>query len=399
MKKLFIMAAFVAVATSAFAQDIKSILKAKDYAEAKSQIEACISSLSNEDKAKAYNQLVQISLAKANKEAQTQAENQVMAQMGQQGGKAVDFAGMSEAIRRAMNDALECDKYDNMPNAKGKVAPKFHKKNQAALWNLRVQLFNAGQEAAQKEDETGALENFGAYVDSAISPLFADYDKKTPDPSLGEVARVAAVRAFQAKDIDRANRYCDVSLKDTATYKDALNLKMYIMQSSMKTKEDSIKCLKSFEDIYANDKSEEVFSALANLYGNLNMKDRQMQFLGEHIAGHAGCFNAYALRGQTEMNDSKWDAAIADFKKANESEKKAVVLTYIAFCLNSKAAEMQDANGQKNLFTESIGYLEDARKLDPERKEVNWAYPLYQAYYTVYGADDSRTKEAEGLIK
>lgn len=67
MKKMFMLAAMVVATSTAFAQDVKSVLKSKDYAEAKSQLDACLSSLNNEEKAKAYNKLVELSLQKVNK--------------------------------------------------------------------------------------------------------------------------------------------------------------------------------------------------------------------------------------------------------------------------------------------------------------------------------------------
>ena len=54
MKKLFIMAAMIVASSSAFAQDLKSVLKSKDYAEAQGQLQSCLSTLSNDEKAKAY---------------------------------------------------------------------------------------------------------------------------------------------------------------------------------------------------------------------------------------------------------------------------------------------------------------------------------------------------------
>ena len=60
MKKLFVAALLAVTATSAFAQDIKSVLKAKDYAEAQSGLNSCLSSLNDEDKAKGYNKLVDL---------------------------------------------------------------------------------------------------------------------------------------------------------------------------------------------------------------------------------------------------------------------------------------------------------------------------------------------------
>ena len=393
MKKFFIMAMLAVAATSTYAQDIKSVLKAKDYAEAQSQLNSCLSSLSNEEKAKAYNKLVELSMQKVNKENSTIVENQALQQMGQQA-KPVDMQGFYTSLTNALNAAQECDKYDQMPNAKGKVSPKFHKKNQATLWTFRPQLINAGQDCLQKDDNKGALAYYAAYVESGNSSLFADMDKtKSPDTYLGEVARVASVIAFQEKDMETANKYCDVALKDTASYKDALNLKMAMMQQQMKTKEDSVKCLKTFEELYANDKNNEsIFTNLATLYGNLGMKAEQDKCIQERLAADPKCFVAWAVKGQAEMNASKWDEAIADFKKAVEIKPSALVMTWMGYCNNNKAANLQDVNQQKVLLAETEKYLEKAKELDPEQKEANWKYLLYNTYYVLYGADDARTK-------
>ena len=393
MKKFFIMAMLAVAATSTYAQDIKSVLKAKDYAEAQSQLNSCLSSLSNEEKAKAYNKLVELSMQKVNKENSTIVENQALQQMGQQA-KPVDMQGFYTSLTNALNAAQECDKYDQMPNAKGKVSPKFHKKNQATLWTLRTQLINAGQDCLKNDDNKGALAYYAAYVESGNSSLFADMDKtKAPDTYLGEVARVASVIAFQEKDMETANKYCDVALKDTASYKDALNLKMAMMQQQMKTKEDSVKCLKTFEELYANDKNNEsIFTNLATLYGNLGMKAEQDKCIQERLAADPKCFVAWAVKGQAEMNASKWDEAIADFKKAIEIKPSALVMTWMGYCNNNKAANLQDVNQQKVLLAETEKYLEKAKELDPEQKEANWKYLLYNTYYVLYGADDARTK-------
>lgn len=393
MKKFFIMAMLAVAATSTYAQDIKSVLKAKDYAEAQSQLNSCLSSLSNEEKAKAYNKLVELSMHKVNKENSTIVENQALQQMGQQA-KPVDMQGFYTSLTNALNAAQECDKYDQMPNAKGKVSPKFHKKNQATLWTLRTQLINAGQDCLKNDDNKGALAYYAAYVESGNSSLFADMDKtKSPDTYLGEVARVASVIAFQEKDMETANKYCDVALKDTASYKDALNLKMAMMQQQMKTKEDSVKCLKTFEELYANDKNNEsIFTNLATLYGNLGMKAEQDKCIQERLAADPKCFVAWAVKGQAEMNASKWDEAIADFKKAIEIKPSALVMTWMGYCNNNKAANLQDVKQQKVLLAETEKYLEKAKELDPEQKEANWKYLLYNTYYVLYGADDARTK-------
>ena len=380
MKKLMFMAMMAVVATSASAQDIKAILKAKTYSEAETMIKSSLSSLDNADKAKAYNKLVQLSVEKINKEQEILSNNALAVQLKQDKVEPYDTVGFNKAICTAVQDAMECDKYDNMPNAKGKISPKFHKANQEKLWNLRLNLINAGQDAANANKMDEAALYYGVYVESSSNALFADRDKeKFPDQYVGQVARVASVLAFQ-------------------TYNDALDLKMYLMQQSLKNHDDSVKCVKQFEALYAKDKRESIFSNLASMYGNLGMEAEQAKLIADKIAEDPKCYAAYALKAQAEMNAAKWDEAIADFKKAHEIDpKKSIVCTYIGFCINSKAAGVSDNEAQKKLLEDSVVYLEKARDLDPDRKESNWSYPLYQCYYTLYGENDSRTQEMSKL--
>lgn len=403
MKKLMILAMMATSAVSAFAQGdvFKSIMKANDYAEAEKLLNDNLGSLSDEQKAKAYNKLVDFAVSKIQKEEATISTNQIRVQMQQGDPEAYDTLGYYTASYWAIKNGIECDKYDNMPNAKGKISPKFHKENQTRLLRYRTNLINGGQYSATINNENDALNNYALYVESASSPLFAEAVKAGGrDEWLGEVARVAAVYSYNAKDFDRASRYCDVALNDTATYKDALGLKLYIMQQSMKTREDSLKCLNDFETLYAKDDNQQVFTSLAELYGKLGMDDKQMSIINARLAKEPNNFDAWALKGQTEMNAKKWDDAIADFKKAISIDgKQALLYTYLGFTLNSKASEMDNAAEQKKLLTESLTYLEKARDLDPSRKDANWSYPLYQCYYSLYGENDSRTKELEALIK
>lgn len=403
MKKLMILAMMAVAATSTFAQGdvLKNILKSKDYAEAEKLLNANIGSLNAEQKAKAYNKLVEFSMNKISSEESTMNTNQIKVQMQQGEPEPYDTLGLFRAAYLAVKNGIECDKYDNMPNSKGKVSPKFHKDNQSKLYRFRSHLINGGQYAAGMNNEKEALDNYALYVESASAPLFADLDKgKERDEWLGEVARVAAVYSFNAKDYTNASRFCDIALADTASYKEAIGLKLYIMQQSMTTHEDSVRCMKEMEQLYTSDKNGQIFTSLADLYGRLGMEDKQMAIINERLASEPNNFDAWALKGQTEMNAKKWDEAIADFKKAIAIDgKQAIVYTYLGFSLNSKAAEVNAAAEQKALLTESLVYLEKSRELDPNRKDANWSYPLYQCYYALYGADDSRTKQLEALIK
>ena len=175
MKKLMMMTLMVIVANTAFAQGdaIKEIMKAKEYTAAANLVKSNLQCLADEDKAKAYNKLVDLSMEKVTKEMGTMSENGLYQQMKQNDKvKALDTLGLYNAVNQAIKDAMECDKYDQMPNAKGKVKARFREANAARLYSLRPHLINAGQEASNTEKREVALDNYALYVESASSPLF-----------------------------------------------------------------------------------------------------------------------------------------------------------------------------------------------------------------------------------
>ncbi len=407
MKKLMIAALMIFASSAVFAGDsdaLKAIMKAKTYAEAETLVKSSIDQLTNSvEKAKAYNKLVDLAMEKVSKEQSTLSANQMAEQFKQGKVEAYDTLGLYNAVYNALQSGMECEKYDQMADEKGKVKPKFHASNRDRLYGLRVHLINAGQAAGSKEDKVVAMNDYAMYVESGKSPLFSDIDKtKLHDQYMGEVARVAAVYAFQNQKIDLADKYVDIAMEDTAVYKEALNLKMYIAQQQLKTRADSLKYVETIKGIYSKDKNnDQAFGALVGLYSSLKMIEPMNAIIAEKLAADPKNYTAWALKGQNDMNASKWDDAIASYKKAIDiKQDEPIIYTYIGFCINSKAASISnDVASQKKLFQESVPFLEKAKELDPTRQKANWSYPLYQSYYVLYGANDPRTKELESMNK
>ena len=198
---------FVASAT-AFAGDsdaLKAILKAKTYADAETLINSSLSSLANDaEKAKAYNKLVDLAYEVFNEQNSIVTENQVNKQMGREE-KPVDQALMAEMAFNALTAAKLCDEFDQKPNEKGKVSPKFAKKNAERLWiSARNTLVNAGQEALTARDNAKARKYWQLFAESDGFPMFAECDREAQKPFFGQVARFAAVFAYQDKDMEKA---------------------------------------------------------------------------------------------------------------------------------------------------------------------------------------------------
>ena len=398
MKKLIVAAMMVLGATSAFAGDsdaLKAVMKAKTYAEAEALLKQNLGQLANDaEKAKAYNKLVDLGMKAYNDQQSIMQTNQIMKK-----NDPIDENAMNEGAYNALMNAIECYKYDQLPNAKGKVAPKFGS-NAARVWAARVQLVNAGQTAAQNNKADEVLKYWGAFLDTDSEPLFAGIDAKQKDGEkeyIGQVALFAARYAYQAKDAARCEKYCDIAMKSEKEAKDALNLKLYVMKDGLKTHADSLAYVDKLKGLYAQDENNEVIlDGLNSMYSSLKMEKEQEALLNAAIAKNPSNFVALANLGMMYIQKNDADNAIKNLKLALAAKPDNVtVLTYLGACYNSKAGALQNPNGRKVVYKEAVKVLDKAKELDPEKAQANWGYTRYQAYYGFYGPTAAETKKAE----
>lgn len=413
MKKFMTLAVASILSMSAFAQDVyKQISKIKDYNEAYNLLKSNLGSMSAEEKAKCYNKLVDLAYDKVVKEQATITSNQMAAQFNTKA-EPYDTVGLYNAVLQAIENGVKCDEFDNQPNEKGKIKPKFHKSNGDRLYPIRFHLINAGI-YYQNTNEALAYKNLATYVDSNDYPLFAEQDK-SKDASLTQMAYYAARFAYFAKEYDKAEKYADIAIKDTAMANDALQLKLAVMQNQLKTHEDSLNYVSKLKTIYASDETNDmVFSTICSMYISLNDKASLNEFVKAKLAKDPNNFTALAMSGQANMNEHKWDEAIADLSKAEEKQPENVAV--IASIGNSymykaqETAERATANGKRlspdvekviiDVYKKAIEYLEKAKNLDKTMQYKNvWAYSLYTCCYRIYGADDPKTKETEAYTK
>ena len=120
---------------------------------------------------------------------------------------------------------------------------------------------------------------------------------------------------------------------------------------------------------------------------------------------------AWALKGEVQMNERDWDNAVESYKKAIEIDPTFIQCIFNAgVCLNGKAIDLKDKLADKNtggltkanadkvkaILTDALSFLERAKELDPDREKVNWAYPLYQIYYSL--GNKAKSDEMEALV-
>ncbi|MDY6206230.1 MAG: hypothetical protein SPI30_05720 [Prevotella sp.] len=410
MKKLTIVAMMALTASSAFAQEdiVKQIMKTKDYAQAAELIKQHEANMSAEQNAKCYNKLVDLAMEKVNSEQMSIQTNEMAMQAGQKT-TPIDTIGFYNALITAIDAGVACNKYDNMPNDKGKVKVKYYNANKDRLYPQRPYLINGGGFYQEKNDVKNAYRFLARYVDSADEPLFASFDK-SKDENLTQIAYYAAIFAYQNKDRGNMDRYATIALNDPTFGKEAMNLKLAFAQENLKTKNDSLNYVKMLEETYARDKENEVvFETLAMMYSQMNMDAPMNSLFEEKLVKDPDNFTVWAIRGQNAMIAQKLEDAITFYKKALvKNPDNAQVLTWLGACLLDRATQAEErAAGRTGrvapaaeaqimpIFEEAREALEKAKSIDPAGAKSKWAYPLYRCYYRLYGANDQRTKDAQ----
>ncbi len=402
MKKVMLMAIALMASTMTFAgksDALKAITKSKDYAEAAQLLKANLSQLAdNAEKAEAYNHLVELAMAKVQNETGTIAENQAAAQLRSGKVKEYDTLGLAEGICNAIEMAVECDKYDQMPDAKGKVKPRFAEKNAQRVWAVRANLVNIGQSEAQKGNDAGVLKYWGAFVDSGEMPFFAAQDHQPEQSYLGQVALFAGRYAFQAKDMDRANRYFEVAKRDPEQKADAVTFQLYALRSNLKNRADSLAYVDKLKAMYEQDpKNEAIIDGLYSMYDGMKMKAEQKGFLESILANDPNNFIALADMGVMFIGDNDYKNAIPYLRKAiGVKGDNPSVLYYLgtSLCIVAQEEGTSEAD-RKNLYKEAVDVYDKCKQLDPNKEQIKWGYNRFNAYYNYYGPDAPETKAAE----
>ena len=389
----------VVASSTAFAGDsdaLKAILKAKDFAEAEALVKSSLSQLANDqEKAKAYNKLVDLAFEKYKKEDDIKTTNQVM-----QKNDPIDKEGMIQAGMNALNYAIECDKYDVLPDAKGKVKPLFQKKNQDRLKNVRIGVLNGGVDYSNDDKNAEALKCFEAYMNTAKAPFFEGVEGVgVNDPNRGVAAFYGGRAAAQLKEFAKATEFFKVGVQDTAKQIHDLSFEflLYSMRMTQNSHADSVKYLNDMKELYKQYPSnDQVYGALSDAIIQQGTNEEVISLADEYLGKNPGSSLPHVYKGYLFMQQKKYDDAIAEFDKVSEDNKNVFLQCVYnrAVCKWNKAAEFNEAKSDARTgrmtaadeatFKDILGSAQKdfakAKELDPDQMTVKWGYLLKNIY-------------------
>ena len=126
------------------------------------------------------------------------------------------------------------------------------------------------------------------------------------------------------------------------------------------------------------------------------------KILNDAIAANANNKMAWALKGQTELFNNKYDDAIEANKKALEIDEKYTQVRFnLAASQREKGMALIDKAGgtlteeAKALINEALENLKIVREQDPNHELVQWKYPMVQCYYIL--GDNAKVEEIQAL--
>lgn len=400
---MMIAALMLVAVSSAFAgasDALKAIKKASTYSEAAQLVQSSLDQLAdNAEKAEAYNTVVDLALKTFNAES-------VKAQAQQQANE----EDMYNALQTAFTAANECYKYDQLPNAKGKVKERFSKANALRLYNLRPYLINGGG-FFQGKDYKKAFDLLSGYVASNDYPVFAEL-KQDPakDPNYKNAAFYASYMALMDKDYPNAEKYSEMAIGDSANGSNALAIMFQAMKSQVKTKADTLAFVQKCKDLYTKyPDNQVVFANLVNAYSQVGQDAEAEKLVDERLASNPNDFYALYDKGLVLFQKNQYEDAANTMMKAlsfaPEASKLDINATIGDCYLGHAQARLDKIKGVLSkaakdqfipVYNNAIKYYEAAKALDKDGSQKSkYAARLYSCYYFVYGEADPKTQEAK----
>ena len=309
-------------------------------------------------------------------------------------GKAPNEKEMYSALYSIMPYFEKADKLDQLPDAKGKVKPKYRKNMLSILRANHNQLINGGAYYFEARDFQKAYDFFNQYLTMPDMDMFANEPlvAKT-DSNYLKIKFYAGLSASQMEDHGKAAAmYEDLKAvnynpKETYQYlayeydmlKDTVNFIRILRDGADKFPEDSYFLLNLINQyIYTNQKDEAV-DYLNKAIGQTPNNPQLYNVLG----------NLYEERKEVEKAQECFDKALSLNPDSPEAHSnigrvhfnKGVELRAIANDISDskKYADALAVSNEK--FKQALPYFEKAHQLDPEERDYMVA--LKGIYYNL----------------
>lgn len=289
-----------------------------------------------------------------------------------------DFIVMDDALMAAYGDFMKALPLDSLPDAKGKIKPKYSKDiiNKIAG---HVNDYNMmGGDYWNSKEYDKAYQTWQIYLDILNDPRFEGKVNNPGDTIIAGVYYNQALAAWQSEDLNKAIDAFRKSINKGNNKEEVL--KYAVGVANLAKDNDALLEFASMGNNLYGKEDTEFLNQIINYYLQTEKYDEAMKYLSNGISTDPSNSQYYALRGIIYDNKNDRDNAMADYKKALDlNPENSLALFYYGRGVAAKAGELQDNYDKpdydsykaKNIdpqYREAVSYLEKAYTLDPNNR-------------------------------
>ncbi len=294
-----------------------------------------------------------------------------------------DTAELFLLARKMFLAYQQADSIDALPDRKGRVAPKYRRRNAEYLHPYRKNLFYGGNYFLKQERPQEAYNMVQTYIESYSHPLFEEYAKE-PDRNIPTAAYVAVVAGHQLDNPQMSLKYAKEALQDTIRLENTL---VYLSETYFQINDTThlVECLwRGFENLPT---SEYFFTRLYDYYNGKHEVDTAMMVVEKALAKDMKFMPALNAKSDLLLNlgdnnkcvDVCNDIIALEPKAANAYYNAGAAYVNMAIKLNEGHVDAARRKQIRECYSKAMPYIEKYKELEPQLKS-KWGPVLYDIY-------------------
>lgn len=275
------------------------------------------------------------------------------------------------------------DSVDALPDKKGRVRPKFRKKNMDFLVPFRKNLYSGGLFFVAKQKFAEAFRMFDAYIDCSKQPLFSQMKFSATEPIALSASYLATYCGVRLHDNRIAEKYSATALLCKDGRENTMRFLADIYNEE-KRSDEYREILKNGVEEYP--KSEYFFTRLVDYYNSCNLQDSALAVADKAIEKDSTNTLFLYAKGNTLLNIGEYEKCIDICDRIlaiNDSVADAYYTAGVAYLNLAFEAQKMGGKGSKSrakdAYSKALPYMEHYRQLAPDQKD-RWASALYNIY-------------------
>ena len=324
-------------------------------------------------------------------------------------GENYNEALMFSYVHELGNDLAKLEYYDNQPDKKGRVKPKYFEFAKTTHMQEFAQFYNAGAYYYGNEDYRKAYDLFGMFIHSA-DRLYEMQLIPKDTTNVPVAAYNMSLCGMQLEDYDMVLSHIDLAMMDPKMAPNAFRYKTVAYLE----KGDSAAWLNLCKEGVVKFPSDLYYSqSLIHYYDSRNQSEELDKLADELIANDPSNPLFVYLKGYIAHQKEDVNTAIVWYEKTLEVDPNYVnALSNLGRCYLFKAQEYsiqqssvkvtdkkklaEDKKVLEGYYNKALPLLEKLRELAPDRHDL-WLTNLTNCYYNLNKAD--KLKELEQLQK